>query len=326
MSTFHTRSLALLEAGPDAVARPSQWLADHRDLVRARVAEHGAVLVRGLGLTDRAAAATAIHAVVGRPMTEREGFAPREVYGEGMYSSSQWPADQPMCMHNELSYATDFPGLMAFACLVAPAVGGVTAVADTRAVLADLPADLVARFESIGWRLTRTYNPLVGVPWQDAFGTCDRAVVERYCEQHALTYAWDSDGGLRTSQLRAAVVHHPVTGERCWFNQIAFLNEWTMARDVREFLTLEFGPEGLPFNTFYGDGEPLDRTTVDLINDVYEAHTLREPWQPGDLMVVDNVRMAHSREPYRGERKIVVGLGGAVRVEECRPTVLPAAG
>ena len=37
-------------------------------------------------------------------------------------------------------------------------------------------------------------------------------------------------------QRRAAVVTHPVTGRRCWFNQIAFLNEWTMDRDVRDFL------------------------------------------------------------------------------------------
>lgn len=49
---------------------------------------------------------------------------------------------------------------------------------------------------------------------------------------------------------------HPDSGERCWFNQIAFLNEWTMEPEVREFLTQEFGPEGLPFNTFLGDGTP----------------------------------------------------------------------
>jgi alpha-ketoglutarate-dependent taurine dioxygenase len=29
---------------------------------------------------------------------------------------------------------------------------------------------------------------------------------------------------------------------------------------------------------------------------------MREPWQAGDLMLVDNVRTAHSREPYQGPR------------------------
>ncbi|MEV0964439.1 TauD/TfdA family dioxygenase, partial [Streptomyces sp. NPDC049910] len=34
----------------------------------------------------------------------------------------------------------------------------------------------------------------------------------------------------------------------------------------------------------------------------------REPWQPGDLMLVDNIRTAHSREPYDGPREILVGM------------------
>ncbi|MEU7650205.1 TauD/TfdA family dioxygenase [Streptomyces huasconensis] len=324
-SSLLTSSIDLLETGPEAAAQPGRWLAEHRDEIRARVAEHGAVRVRGLGLADRAAAGAAIRAVLGEPLTEREGFAPRETYAEGVYSSSEWPPDQPMCMHNELSYAVEFPALMAFACLTAPTQGGVTALADTRAVLAELPARLVARFETTGWKLTRGYNPLVGVDWKKAFGTSDIDAVERYCEQHAILATWDVYGGLNTSQRRAAVIHHPVTGDRCWFNQIAFLNEWTMAPEVREFLVAEFGPEGLPFNTFYGDGEPLDRETVDLINEVYEKHTLREPWERGDLMVVDNIRMAHSREPYRGDREIVVGLGEATALADCRPTLPPAA-
>ena len=48
---------------------------------------------------------------------------------------------------------------------------------------------------------------------------------------------------------------------------------------------------------------------MDLINDVYTAHAVREPWQDGDLMLVDNIRMAHSRDPYTGTREIVVAMG-----------------
>ncbi|PPS90014.1 TauD/TfdA family dioxygenase [Streptomyces sp. MH60] len=294
------------EAPPGAAV---DWLTARRPEIRAAVARNGAVLVRGLRLDSRAAAAAAVGRVIGDPLIEREGFAPRETYGQGVYSSSHWPADQPMCMHHELSYASLAPRLMAFACLTPPADGGSTATADSRAVLRDLPEDLVARFERHGWRLTRHYNPFVGIGWQEAFGTDDPSEVDRYCAEHGIEARWDADGALHTVQTRPAVVRHPETGERCWFNQIAFLNEWTMAPEVREFLTAEFGPEGLPFNTFCGDGTPLDRASVDLINDVYEKHTVREPWRHGDLLVIDNVRTAHSREPHRGEREIVVGLG-----------------
>ena len=105
---------------------------------------------------------------------------------------------------------------------------------------------------------------------------------------------------LRTRQRRSAVVRHPVTGRRCWFNQIAFLNEWTLAPEVREYLVDVYGDDGLPFNTRFGNGDPIGEDVVQLLNEVYEANTAREPWQAGDLMLVDNIRTAHSREAYRG--------------------------
>jgi alpha-ketoglutarate-dependent taurine dioxygenase len=236
-------------------------------------------------------------------------------------SSTPWPQNQPRCMHHELSYTLEFPGLMMFACLDAPADGGATAVADSQAVLDALPADLVERFEREGWLLTRSYNDEIGASVAEAFGTDDREAVESYCRANAIEFEWQPDGGLRTKQRRSAVVHHPVSGRRCWFNQIAFLNEWTMAPEVREYLVEVYGADGLPFNTRFGGGDPVGEDVVELLNEVYDAHTLREPWEAGDLLLVDNVRTAHSREAFEGEREVLVGLGNPVRLADCAPTV-----
>ncbi|ALG15456.1 hypothetical protein AOZ06_41520 [Kibdelosporangium phytohabitans] len=290
-----------------AQQRPD-WLPAAVDELHAVVEQAGAVKVSGLDVRDRAGAVAAIRAVLPSPLSEREGFAPRDTYAPGVYSSSHWPQNQPMCMHHELSYTLQFPRLMAFCCVTPPTTGGVTALADARQVLAALPPDLVARFEQTGWMLTRNYNELLGTPWTQAFGG-DRAQVEQYCRDNDIEFEWDASGGLRTRQRRQAVVKHPVTGERCWFNQIAFLNEWTMDPGIREYLTDEFGRDGLPFTTYFGDGTPLTPAMVDQINAVYEQNTVRHTWQRGDLLIVDNVRMAHSREPYDGEREIVVGMG-----------------
>jgi hypothetical protein len=111
-----------------------------------------------------------------------------------------------------------------------------------------------------------------------------------------------------------------VTGQRCWFNQIAFLNEWTIDPEVREYLVDMYGADGLPFNTGFGTGEPLTEGIVDVINAVYEANTVREPWQPGDLMLVDNIRTAHSREAYEGSREILVGMAEPVRLYDASPS------
>lgn len=305
----------------EATGDPPSWAAEHREALRAVVIEHGSVLVRGLGLRDAAEVGAVFRRLATGLMTEREAFASRRTYSAGVYSSSTWPQNQLMCMHHELSYTLAFPGLMLFACLRAPTHGGATTVADSPTVLDALPAELIERFEREGWLLARSYNDEIGASLAEAFGTEDRSAVESYCRANAIEFEWQPDGGLRTRQRRSAVVRHPVTGRRCWFNQIAFLNEWTLAPEVREYLVDVYGADGLPFNTRFGNGDPIGEDVVQLLNQVYEANTVREPWQAGDLMLVDNVRTAHSREPFEGPREVLVAMADAVRLADCSPTV-----
>ena len=42
-------------------------------------------------------------------------------------------------------------------------------------------------------------------------------------------------------------------------------------------------------------------------------------------MLVDNIRMAHSREPFSGTREVLVGMGDPVRLDDCAPTIEVAA-
>ncbi|GAA2695483.1 TauD/TfdA family dioxygenase [Streptomyces lunalinharesii] len=305
----------------DAHGDPARWAARHKDALRATVAAHGAVLVRGLGLHDTGAAAATFTALSAELMTETESFAPRHSYGAGVYSSSKWPQNQPMCMHHELSYALRFPRLMLFACLKAPSDGGATGVADATSVLDALPRKVVRRFERQGWLLTRSYNDEIGASVAQAFGTDDREAVARYCRANAIAFQWQPDGTLHTRQRRSAVVRHPISGRRCWFNQIAFLNEWTIAEEIREYLLDTYGADGLPFNTRYGNGDPLDQDVVELVNTVYQTHTARAPWQDGDLMVVDNIRTAHSREPFDGPRDVLVAMADPIRLSDCSPSI-----
>jgi len=303
--------LLQVEAPPDA----ARWVAEHRDALLAVVAEHGSLLVRGLGLRD-VAETEAVFRHLGSLMTETEAFAPRQRYAEGVYSSSKWPPNQPMCMHHESSYALETPGHMLFACLVAPTAGGATPVADASAVLEALPAELVERFEREGWLLIRNYNDEIGASLVEAFGTADRRAVESYCHAQDIRFEWQQGGGLRTWQRRGAVVRHAPTGRRCWFNQIAFLNELTLAAELREYLVDVYGADGLPFNTRYGTGDPIGADVVHAINEAYEANTVREGWQAGDLLLVDNVRTAHGRESFEGAREVVVAMADAVRVTD----------
>ncbi|WP_332262400.1 TauD/TfdA family dioxygenase [Streptacidiphilus rugosus] len=59
---------------------------------------------------------------------------------------------------------------------------------------------------------------------------------------------------------------------------------------------------------------PIPEDVVETINATYARAARREPWRAGDLLLVDNLRTAHSRDPYEGEREVVVVLGDPVRL------------
>src|SRR3989441_12674940 len=145
----------------DAIDDGPRWAAEHSDVLRSAVVEHGSLLVRGLGLRD-VAGTEAVFRGLGSLMTEREAFAPRRRYSDGVYSATKWPPNQHMCMHHELSYALECPSLMLFACLIAPTDGGETPVADSAAAHHALPSELAERFERAGWLLIRNYNDEIG--------------------------------------------------------------------------------------------------------------------------------------------------------------------
>ena len=80
----------------DASGDARGWAAEHKDTLRAVVAEHGSVMVRGLGLRDAAEVSAVFGQLSTGLMIEKEAFASRRVYAEGVYSSATWPANQPM--------------------------------------------------------------------------------------------------------------------------------------------------------------------------------------------------------------------------------------
>ncbi|MFJ1608560.1 TauD/TfdA family dioxygenase [Streptomyces sp. NPDC088253] len=300
------------------------WLSAHRTQIRQELLRSGALMLRGLGVRDTAGFARLRDVLIPQSAGYKEKATPRTDFGEGVFSSTDLPAMQPIRLHNENSYTLDFPGTLLFGCITAPEEGGATTVGDMREALRRIPAHLRARFEAAGWLLLRNYSELAGLPWQKTFSTEDPAVVEAYCHDHTIGHEWLADGSLRTQQRRSAVVSHPVTGEKVWFNHFAFWNQWALDEDVRDVLVETYGEDGLPFDTYLGDASRLSRADVEALIAVYDEVTVREEWQPGDLLLVDNILCAHGREAFRGDRRIVVAMGDPVRLNDCHPVTAPS--
>jgi alpha-ketoglutarate-dependent taurine dioxygenase len=71
----------------------------------------------------------------------------------------------------------------------------------------------------------------------------------------------------------------------------------------------EFSLNDLPYNTYYGDGSPIEDEVVDEIREAYRQETVAFPWQAGDVLMMDNMLVAHGRNPFSGTRKILVAMG-----------------
>lgn len=236
-----------------------------------------------------------------------EAATPRTSFGSDVFSSTNVPASREIAPHNENSYATHFPGHLLFYCFEAPTDGGATPVCDVREVLRTIDGSILKEFEERGWALVRNYSSHLGRPWQEAFATSEREEVDAYCAAQDVEVNWHGDR-LQTRQVRPATVEHPVSHDRSWFNHVVFWHGSRLMPEIQEVLTREHGQDW-PFQTFYGDGSPIPSDVIDHIASRYAENTESQPWQIGDLLLVDNLTAAHARQSYQGSRSVVVAMG-----------------
>ncbi|MFC3574136.1 TauD/TfdA family dioxygenase [Streptomyces yaanensis] len=305
------------EAGADLVSLATvqkKWLAD-------LLLEHRALLFRDWQISEAAAFHRFVEAVSdGEPLQYRDRSTPREEVGDNVYLSTTYPAAERIELHNEGTYWTAWPQKLFFCCVTAPTVGGETPIADNRRIKERIPAPLRERLERSGVRYVRNYNSGFGLTWQEAYQTSSREEVDRYAAENDTVTEWLDEDHLRTVQIRPAVRPHPVTGERMWFNHAAFFHVSSRDPQTREALVEALGEDGLPFTTAHGDGSPLADEDVRIINEAYLAEEVAFRWEAGDVLLLDNMSVAHARRPYEGDRKILVAMTDPVHGEAFEPT------
>jgi alpha-ketoglutarate-dependent taurine dioxygenase len=283
------------------------WLCGNAGWLRELALVHGAVLLRGFNVAAAGGLAPLVAAMAERPIAYRERSTPRHDLGNGIYTSTEYPADQPIMFHNENAYAAVWPLRLAFHCVQPAEAGGETPLADCRRVLTMLDPTLVARFERKRVLYVRNFIEGLGLSWQTAFGHSERDAVEAVCRQAGYGVEWRS-AGLRTRRVASAVARHPQTGEAVWFNHVALFHATSLDPRTGAALLACMAEEDLPFSVYYGDGSPIEAAVADEIRAAYHACSYVEPWQPDDVLLVDNMLMAHGRRPFTGPRQVLVSL------------------
>ena len=298
------------------VLRPSvrgtsltEWAAHHAETIEELLWRHRSLLFRDFDLGGVEGFGTFVGATsTGEPLPYRDRSTPRRAYGKNVYCTTIFPPEMRIRLHNEGSYWRAWAQKAYFGCITAPPTGGETPIGDVHRVHERLPERIRAPFRRHGVMYVRNYNDGLGLPWQEVFQTEDEHEVEAYCRANDIAWEWKEGGRLRTRTIRPAIRTHPRTGEALWFNHAAFFHASALEPATREAMVAALGEDGLPYQTYLGNGGPIPDADVSTILKAYDDEEIAFRWQEGDVHLIDNMRLAHARSPYAGERLILVAL------------------
>jgi alpha-ketoglutarate-dependent taurine dioxygenase len=285
-----------------------EWAGNNRERIERVLEKDGAILFRGFDLKSVAEFERFVRAVSGDVLAYNERSSPRSRISGRIYTSTDYPPDKRIFLHNEQSYNLTFPMKIFFFCAQAPEGGGATPIADTRRVFERITDEIKKSFMERKYMYARNFGDGFGLSWQEAFQTASRSEVEEYCRGNQIEYEWKEGNRLKTRQVRKVAIQHPKTGEWVWFNHLTFFHISTLERGIQEEILKAFAEEDLPNNTYYGDGLSIDAEVMERLREAYEKERVRFDWEEGDVLMLDNMLIAHGREPYIGERRVAVGM------------------
>jgi alpha-ketoglutarate-dependent taurine dioxygenase len=328
-SLFDGMALPLVVSPPDArapgtVDALAAVLRGHKTFFDAQLERCGALLLRGWPIRSAADMEQVVSVFDGRAIDYVGGTTPRTRVLRNIFTSTEITRFYKIKLHNELAFQPNYPAKIFFYCEVAARRGGETILADTRKIIRDIDPAVLERFRAQGVVYARVFQKRKAwrefikkfvlvyfhLTWQQVFNTEDPAEVEAGCRRLALPFSWRPNGDLLVRNHAPAVIRHPQTQEELWFNHVTSLHFNPKTLDWPVYLTrrLLYRREDLPTDVLYGNGDRIPDADLRTIYEAIDRHTIAFPWQPGDLLVLDNRLVAHGRNPYAGARRVLVTM------------------
>ncbi|TVY91995.1 Clavaminate synthase-like protein [Lachnellula willkommii] len=284
------------------------------------VQQHGgALLIRGLPIHTAADYSAVAHAF-GLAAHEEIGRPPnRTILAKNVKTANEGPPEMPIWPHNEYGWSTINPAWLTFSGFVTPESGGETPINSSIALAAAIQKQAPDFYEALLKNEVRaetvatsnTGNSVVGAYGQEILPTDDaltrRKKIEREIQKHSSRWEWHDDESLSVTHIVPLIRKHKATGLTTFFGNLTSAYGRSKHHGATEppFLGDDGGYHPLPT---YGDGSPIPTKYLELALSIAETSQVLIKWTPGDLILLDNYAVMHSRRPWTGERKVLAAL------------------
>jgi len=289
-----------------------RWEAEAREALST----HGAVLLRGPVFREDGVE-VAMEVIDDELLDDAFWSTPRSKVGGKTLTATEYPSPRTIHPHSEMAYMATWPRYVAFHSLIVAEEGGETTICNVDKVTEAL-GDRILPFAEKGVLYRRTFQQGVDIPWQKAFQTDDPADVEEVAQRNGMSIEWlDGDALVTTHRAQGTVKGED--GRPLYFSQAHLFHESAIDPEARDKIIQLFGRDRLPRQSFYGDGSPITESDVQAVRDAFDSALTGMKWKPGDVLILDNMRYAHGRMPFKGARRLHVSMARAQDLPERTP-------
>ncbi|XP_050382798.1 clavaminate synthase-like protein At3g21360 [Argentina anserina] len=293
-------------AVPVTLSALTETIEDQRPYLEALLRQSGAVLFRGFPVNSASEFNDVVEAFGFEELPYVGGAAPRTNVVGRVFTANESPPDQKIPFHHEMAQVPEFPSKLFFFCEVEPGSGGETPIVLSHIVyerMRDKYPEFVDKLEEQGLLYTRVLgegddaSSPIGRGWKSTFLTKDKDIAEQRAAKLGMKLEWLEDGVKSIMGPIPAVKYDSTRQRKIWFNSmVAAYTGWKDARnDPVKAVT-------------FGDGNPLPADVIYDCLKILEEESVAVPWQKGDVLLLDNLAVLHSRKSFTLPRRVLASL------------------